>query len=102
MGLKKGKTNNPNGRPKGALGKLTGDYRGAILDFLEDSFPDFTASMAALRVSGKHIEYVRAYIDLMKYGISPAQSKVDEEKPEDDDELIKNIIANSGCKSSLK
>jgi len=94
MGVPKGKTNNPNGRPIGALGKLSGNYRGNVLEFLDNKFEDFAASMDELRDGGKHIEFVRAYIDLMKYGISPAQLK--EEEPEDKNaELQKEIIANS-------
>lgn len=38
MGLKKGMTNNPKGRPKGAVNKVTADLREKIADFLEDNW----------------------------------------------------------------
>ena len=38
MGLKKGMTNNRNGRPKGAINKTTADLRKKITNFLNDEW----------------------------------------------------------------
>ena len=40
MGLRKGQTNNPNGRPAGALNKVTKDLRINITEFLENHFDE--------------------------------------------------------------
>lgn len=38
MGLKKGQTNNPNGRPKGSKNRTTQDLRERISDFIGDEW----------------------------------------------------------------
>ena len=38
MGLQKGQTNNPNGRPVGTQNKVTTDLRQSINDFLNDNW----------------------------------------------------------------
>ena len=38
MGLPKGKTNNPNGRPPGKPNKITAELRTRIKSFLDDNF----------------------------------------------------------------
>ena len=41
MGLKKGQTNNKNGRPKGALNKIGGPLKEQIGGFLQDKIAEF-------------------------------------------------------------
>ena len=87
----KGKTNNPNGRPKGFTNKMAEEMRMNVLDFLVVEFPALQANMKKLAPN----EFVRAYIDLMKYGIYPAQApeKTIDEKSNDD--IRDKIIAAS-------
>ena len=41
MGLKKGQTNNPAGRPKGAINKANRELRDMIKDFLVENLENF-------------------------------------------------------------
>ena len=84
----KGKTNNPNGRPKSPVNSIASKMRINVVNFLIDNFEKLEAQMKELDPK----EYVRAYIDLMKYGIYPAQAPVKEDEPENKDELRKKII----------
>ena len=74
MGLNKGTTNNPNGRPKGKPNKITGDLREMIKNFLYDKYEDFTTSFAAMPADEK----VKAYTALLKYSIPTLQSTKEE------------------------
>ncbi|WP_262250092.1 hypothetical protein [Parapedobacter soli] len=47
-GLKKGMTNNPNGRPKGIPNKVTSDLRKAIADLLDGNWPRVQDDLDAL------------------------------------------------------
>ena len=85
----KGRTNNPNGRPKGVINKFAEDMRKNVLLYLYENFNELKTRMQSLAPN----EYVRAYIDLMKYGLYPAQppEKKDDNKKKDD-ELVNRII----------
>ncbi|GAB6395239.1 MAG: hypothetical protein MdMp024_1551 [Bacteroidales bacterium] len=48
MGLHKGQTGNPNGRPKGSPNKVTADLREWIKDLLEGNREQFTRDFEAL------------------------------------------------------
>jgi hypothetical protein len=88
MGLKKGMTNNPNGRPLGALNALAKRHRITVDELLRDNLEKVKGEMAGLR----GLAFVRIYIDLLKYVIPPAQY---EPEPEDDDDKVINNILNT-------
>jgi len=69
-----GKTNNPNGRPKGKPNKVTGELRVLINDFLHDKYRDFIKSYGLLPPEEK----VKAYTSLLKYSIPALQSTREE------------------------
>lgn len=70
MSFKKGKSGNPNGRPRGAKNKCTLSLRASIIHFLEKNFnlvqEDFDTLPAKYRV--------KLYCDLLQYGLPKLQS----------------------------
>lgn len=70
MGLQKGKTNNPNGRPPGALNKITKDLRKNITEFLETNFDDVVNEWRNLEGKDK----LQFYKDLIQYAIPKMQT----------------------------
>jgi hypothetical protein len=95
MGLPKGKTNNPAGRPIGALNKITKDLRKNITEFLENNFDEVINEWHSLE--GK--EKLQFYRDLIQYAIPKMQSmewQSEFEKLSDEDlDRIINELKNS-------
>jgi hypothetical protein len=89
MGLKKGTTNNPNGRPLGALNNLAKTHRINIDKLLTDNFDRVCDELTRLR----GLAFVRMYNDLLKYVVPPAQHEPEEQQPSD--ELENTIIQQS-------
>jgi hypothetical protein len=86
MGLRKGQTNNPAGKPVGHLNKLSKELRLQINDFLKDNFPKVVEEFEKLEGKDK----VRLYVDLLPYSLPRLQStelSIDQVKP--DSELLK-------------
>ena len=95
MGVR-GKTNNPHGRPKGSINKMAESMRENVLNFLANNFSELEERMKSLTPN----EYVRAYIDLMKYGIYPAQApKEAENKDKNDSEELRGRIIEASTMS---
>jgi hypothetical protein len=103
MGLKKGTTNNPAGKPKGAKNKINADLRERISGFLTDQFPNVMAEYETLSAKDK----LKFYTELMQYGIPKLQSvdvHADIQKTlaslNDDqlDMVVKKIIQDAGIK----
>ena len=65
MGLQKGKTNNPNGRPAGSPNKVTKELRTIINDFLNDNIEKVQKDFSKLQPRDR----VRLFIDLLQYAI---------------------------------
>ena len=67
----KGKTNNPNGRPKGSPNKVTSDVKAFIADVIESNRETIISDLQALE------PYQRLTIleRLMRYVIAPEQAK---------------------------
>jgi vacuolar-type H+-ATPase subunit E/Vma4 len=70
MGLKKGNTNNLNGRPKGSKNKVTRELRELITDFLEANFEKVSRDLLKLRPKDR----VKAFTELLQYGIPKLQA----------------------------
>jgi hypothetical protein len=79
MGLPKGKTNNPHGRPLGALSSMAKEHKCTVDKLLRDNIEKVREEMDKL--SG--LQFVRLYIDLLKYMIPPAQPEPEEEEQDD-------------------
>ena len=89
MGLLKGmKPNNPNGRPRGAVGRVSVETRKAIALFMSSKYEEFEAAWEGL--SG--LEKVRTYISLVKY-VMPVLATVKLEEGNSDD-VLKAFLAN--------
>lgn len=70
MGLRKGMTNNKQGKPKGAVNKLNKDMRQTISDFLTDHWPEVEKEFSKL----KGRDMVNFYRDLLQYSIPKMQA----------------------------
>lgn len=70
MGLKKGMTNNPRGKPRGAVNRLTRDTRQTITDFLERSWPEVEREFHKLKGKDK----CNFYRDLLQYRLPKMQA----------------------------
>ena len=70
MGLRKGMTNNRNGRRKGAINRLNKDLRQSISEFLNNNFDSVIHEWE--RLTGK--EKVNFYRDLLQYEIPKKQA----------------------------
>ena len=69
MGLPKGRTNNPNGRPFGAKSKVTTELRKRINDFLTDNWDKLQQDFEQLEPK----ERVNFYEKLLQYGLPKMQ-----------------------------
>jgi hypothetical protein len=69
MGGVKGITNNKNGRPPGAVNKLARAHKERLSGLLVDKYKLFTQRLEELEAR----DFVKAYIDLLKYVVPPAQ-----------------------------
>lgn len=70
MGLKKGMTNNPKGRPAGAKNKASGKLREDIALFLETKFEQVKADYRRLPPR----ERLKVYTELLPYAVPKLQS----------------------------
>lgn len=70
MGLKKGMTNNPAGKPPGTKNKINSELRGMINDFLESKFEMVVADFETLEPKDK----LKFYTDLLSYGLPKLQA----------------------------
>ena len=66
----KGKTNNPNGRPKGSKNKITKDLRLAVKSFLDSNWDDMQKSYKKLHPKDK----LTFYEKLLSYALPKLQS----------------------------
>ena len=75
MGLKKGMTNNPTGRPKGTKNKVSTEMRSKIADFLNLSLSDLIERYHELRVPDK-IKLVGHFLPYALHKEVPADQKI--------------------------
>jgi len=61
-------TNNPNGRPKGIVNKVTTKRRELINMILDEELPRFKRVLGELRKEDKKL-YARMIIDLIEFGV---------------------------------
>lgn len=93
MGLPKGKTNNPAGKPPGTKNKINADLRVMINDFLNDEFDTIKEDFKRLDPKDK----LKFYTDLLNYGLPKLQAtslEIDLEKltESDLDLIIERLI----------
>lgn len=72
MGLPKGKTNNPNGRPLGKCNRVTGELRSRIKNFLDENWAQVEKDFKKLDPEKKIIFFEK----LLSYAI-PKQRETD-------------------------
>lgn len=80
----KGKTNNPNGRPKGRKNKATLDLRQRINNFVIDKWDSIEADFEALEPK----ERLQFFEKLLQYSLPKLQSVVPKEDIDDNIEVI--------------
>ena len=89
MGLSRGlPPNNPSGRPRGAVGRVSIETRKVIALFMSSKYEEFEAAWEGL--SG--LEKVKTYISLVKY-VMPVLATVKLEEGNSDD-VLKAFLAN--------
>ena len=89
MGLSRGlPPNNPSGRPRGAVGRVSIETRKVIALFMSVKYEEFEAAWDGL--SG--LEKVKTYISLVKY-VMPVLATVKLEEGNSDD-VLKAFLAN--------
>jgi len=89
MGLSRGlPPNNPSGRPRGAVGRVSIETRKVIALFMNSKYEEFEAAWDGL--SG--LEKVKTYISLVKY-VMPVLATVKLEEGNSDD-VLKAFLAN--------
>ena len=72
MGLKKGHTNNPTGRPKGAVNKASAAIRERITAFLDANFDQVQKDFQSPQLSVK--DKLKFYTDLLPYAVPKLQA----------------------------
>ncbi len=90
--MKKGQTNNPNGRPKGIPNKVTASLRNRINAFLSDNWESLQADFSKLDPKDR----LQFYEKLLQYGLPRLQNttlSTDLERLSDDqlDYIIQNL-----------
>ena len=70
MAFEKGASGNPQGRPKGATNKSTGQLREMVTGFLEDKFEQVMTDINLLSPKSR----VKLYCDLLQYGLPKLQA----------------------------
>lgn len=97
MGLPKGKTNNPNGRPKGSFNKKNKQIREFLQSILADNQDKFLKELMSLK--GK--QFIDAWTVLIEYSVPKLQRTEivgDEEQPLNidlnklDEQTIKGLL----------
>lgn len=88
MGLQKGKTNNPLGKPKGTKNKTTVKMKEIITAFMEEKVEDIKTAFDNLDDRGK----VNAFIAMLKYVIPPARDEGIDEEADAVSSLVKRLF----------
>ena len=70
MGLKKGMTNNPKGKPPGTLNKLSRDMKQTIHEFLTENWNEVVIEFHKLKGKDK----LNFYKDMMQYDLPKMQA----------------------------
>lgn len=76
MGLHKGNTNNPHGRPKGAKNKLNSELRERISDFLNNNWENIESDFQQLEPEKK----IAFFEKLLQYSVPKLQNTVHDTK----------------------
>lgn len=95
MGLKKGQTNNPNGRKPGTKNKVTADLRSWVTSFISGQTSQIEKDWKRLEPQQRIILFER----LLKYSLPTLQSThlttdLDKISSEQVDELFHKIVSN--------
>lgn len=88
MGLRKGMTNNPYGKPKGTKCKVTIKMKEIISDFMENKVDDVKEAFDKLEPKDK----VNSFISLLRYIIPPARDPEDAEQANAVSSLVKRLF----------
>lgn len=83
--MKKGETNNPNGRPRGSKNKINPVTRELLEKFVTENFEENMQDLLKLKKKDK----VNAFISLLKYLVPTARDK---EAEEENTKLVNNLI----------
>lgn len=88
MGLKKGITNNPHGRPKGSRNKATQDIQKWVSDIVEVGHGAFVEKLNRL----DDREYIRTYMGLLSYVIPKYAPTTPEDMLRKEKEMLQELM----------
>jgi len=71
MGLRPGQTNNPKGRPKKSLTKISGELRESIIVYLANNFESISSELNKIK---NPVQKIKLYIDLMSFALPRLKS----------------------------
>lgn len=86
MASRKGKTNNPNGRPKGSFNKVSKEIKEKVANFINDKINDIDGEWNKMDIRDK----LKFIVELLPYVLSKNISETPEDKPEND--FFKKIL----------
>lgn len=89
--MKKGETNNKNGRPKGTPNKVTTELRQWISELLDENREQFKTDLLAVEPDKR----LAVLEKLMQYVLPKAQQVVEEDKNQFRDELMSRLFQNN-------
>lgn len=87
MGLRKGMTNNPYGRPKGSHNKVNNEIRAKVLELLENNFNGIQADIESLEPKDR----LKFLTDLLPYLLPKLQSTTITDSQEPQKVIIEGI-----------
>jgi hypothetical protein len=87
-GTKKGKVNNPSGRPEGALNKVSASVKSRIVTFVEDDFDGYMERLKDL----ENRDYVKAMTELIKLVVPRALNEEETQSNQLRNEMIKRMM----------
>jgi hypothetical protein len=83
MGLPKGKTNNPNGRPKGVPNKSTAAIKNAFQCFVEDNLPKLQSMFDEIERPQDKLAFIKELSEYVLPKLSRTEATVEVTKPVD-------------------
>ena len=91
--MEKGKTNNPNGRPKGSPNKITGELRESMKTFLDGNFKLIVRDFKKLKPE-KRIELYERFLKYVLPTLSSTDISMNIEKMSDEEvsQILNRLI----------
>lgn len=91
--MEKGKTNNPNGRPKGSGNQINSQTKELIQKFISENFDTIMKDFKELEPKDR----IASFLNLMKFVVPPARDTAADQQTNDTvNELINRLFSQQG------